>query len=186
MTRPTPTDTNLIEQARRGEQSAFKTLVLRHEQQVRATVIGMLGEVPEAEDVAQEVFIRFYRSLEKFRGEAELSTYLSRIAINLSLTALKKRQKHHLRVAAIDGDWQDLPLEDKAAHPDRHDDQELVQRALSMLEPDFRAVVVLRMIQGYSTQETADMLNIPMGTVGSRLSRAQLQLKEILEKWQTL
>lgn len=186
MTQAIPTDEALIEQARNGEQAAFKALVLRHEQQVRATVLGMMGAVTEAEDVAQEVFIRFYRALSKFRGEAQLSTYLSRIAINLSLTALKKRQKRQLRVAAIDGKWQDLPLEDKASHPDRQDNRQLVQRALEMLDPDFRAVVVLRLMQGYSTKETAEMLNIPMGTVGSRLSRAQVQLKEILEKWETI
>ncbi|GJM31707.1 MAG: RNA polymerase sigma factor [Saprospiraceae bacterium] len=184
VTRPIPTDEVLISQAKNGETGAFRSLVLRHQHQVRATVIGMLGKVVESEDVAQEVFIRFYRSLHKFRGEAQLSTYLTRIAINLSLTELKKRKKRHLSVVAIEGTTWPQPIEDESAHPDRQDNQQLIERALEELDPGFRAVVVLRMLQGYSTQETATLLDIPLGTVASRLSRAQLQLRNILEKWE--
>ncbi len=86
-------DAELVAKAKAGDELAFRQLVERHEQLVRSTVVGMLGAGPDAEDVAQEVFIRFFRSLVNFRGEAKLSTYLCRIAINLSINALKSRQR---------------------------------------------------------------------------------------------
>ncbi|MDH5745133.1 MAG: helix-turn-helix domain-containing protein, partial [Candidatus Aminicenantes bacterium] len=73
----------LVRAAKNGDKNAFKELIKKYEHQVAATVIGMLGNCPEAEDVGQETFIRLYQSLDKFRGEASLGTYLTRIAINL-------------------------------------------------------------------------------------------------------
>lgn len=159
----------------------------RHEQQVRATVLGMLGPVAEADDVAQEVFIRFYRSLDKFRGDAQLTTYLSRIAINLSLNELKRRQRTQKRFLF----WQraDIKIPDPVdihADPERQDRKELVQKALQYIDEDYRAVVVLRMLDGYSVKETAEILHIPMGTVASRLARGLDKLKDVIVKWGVL
>ncbi|MBK7871041.1 MAG: sigma-70 family RNA polymerase sigma factor [Saprospiraceae bacterium] len=95
----TPSDIELVKRAKQGDNAAFRMLVHRHEHQVRSIVIGMLGNTAESDDVAQEVFIRFYRSLGDFRGEAALSTYLSRIAINLSLNEIKRRDTRHKRLA---------------------------------------------------------------------------------------
>lgn len=178
--RLTKSETELIQLAKAGDQLAFRQLVELHQQQVRATVIGMLGPQPEANDVAQEVFIRFYKAMKSFRGEAKLSSYLSRIAINLSLNELKKRKKQQQRFASLTPNGKPLVIADQHQAAEQKDTQDMVQYALSILEPDFRSVVVLRMIDGYSTEETAKILQIPMGTVGSRLSRAQLKLKEIL------
>ena len=88
-----PNDSELVIQAKRGNQLAFRQLVRRHEQQVRSTVLGMIGDVQEVDDIAQEVFIRFYKSIKQFRGDSALGTYLTRIAINLSLNALKKQKR---------------------------------------------------------------------------------------------
>jgi len=174
-------DAALIEQARAGEQAAFAELVRRYEGKVGATVVGMLGNTAEAEDVAQEVFIRFYRSLERYRGEAALGTYLTRIAINCSLTALEKRKRWGwLRGKQVDPSTLDIP--DHDLDPAQRETQQAVQTALLRLPADFRSVVVLRMIEGYSTQETADMLDLPQGTVLSRLARGQKKLREIMEK----
>ncbi len=90
---PHLSDIELIEKTKAGDQRAFGQLVSRHQSRVAATVIGMLGNSPEADDIGQEVFVRFYRSIVSFRGEANLSTYLTRIAINLSLNELKRRKK---------------------------------------------------------------------------------------------
>lgn len=152
----------------------------RYESQVAATVCGMLGRCDEADDVGQETFVRFYGALGKFRGDSGVGTYLTRIAMNLSLNALKRRKKQRERFAPDGSD----KLEDIAdpAGPSREEweQKDAVYKALQKLDPDFRAVVVLRLMDGYSTQETAQALNLPLGTVLSRLSRAQAKLRDIL------
>jgi RNA polymerase sigma-70 factor (ECF subfamily) len=178
-----PADEQLLERARAGEDRAFGIIVDRYEGIVAATVIGMLGAGDDAEDVGQETFIRFQRSLDRFRGESSVATYLTRIAINLSLTALKIRRRWTERFKAPvrlgEGVFD-------SADPER--DRERISRtewvwaAIDTLAPQHRAVVVLRMIDGYSTRETAEILNVPQGTVMSRLARAmgllESQLKE--------
>ncbi len=172
----------LIEKAQKGDHQAFRILVEREMSQVRTTVVGMLGNTPESDDIVQEVFIRFYKSLKAYRGESKLSTYLVRIAINLSINALKKRKQHQQRWMLMENHQEQLmQLEDVAAHPKHQENQELVRWALQQLPTDFRAVIVLRLIDGYSVEETATILQLPHGTVASRLARAQLKLKEILK-----
>lgn len=174
-------DTELLDRTRRGDQTAFGQLVQRYQARVAATVIGMLGPGEDAEDVGQEVFIRFYRSLDQYRGEAALATYLTRIAINLSLNALKRRRRRQ-RWQRLWGDSAVPDLPDPAQDNDRDDDRALLEQGLRRLDPDARAVITLRLIEGYSTQETADLLGIKLGTVLSRLSRAQEKLRQILDK----
>lgn len=173
----------LVERAKNNDRQAFRQLVQRHEQQVRATVMGMLGPVAEADDVAQEVFIRFYKALDNFRGDAQVATYLSRIAINLSLNELKRRQRRQKRFLFWQREDQSLPEPaDENANPSRMENQEVVHKALQYVEEEFRAVIVLRLLEGYSVKETAELLQIPMGTVASRLTRGLDRLKEVLSK----
>jgi len=170
---PTPSDDALVERAREGDTAAFAQLVDRYEAQVAAVVTGMLGPGPDADDVGQETFIRFHRALDQFRGDASVGTYLTRIAINQALKASRRRQRWYDRFLRRD----DAP---PVAEPtgDLSDDVEAAERcaqvhaALQRLDAKHRAVVVLRMLEGYSTRETADLLDIPQGTVMSRLSRA--------------
>lgn len=165
--------------ARDGDHGAFKNLVKRYESQVAATVIGMLGACSEAEDIGQETFIRFYESLHTFRGESDVGTYITRIAINLSLNELKRRKrKTGLFSRKTPDEIADIPDEKRANM--FNEDKEIVQRALQKLDPKFRTVIVLRLMDGYSTAETAEILDIPVGTVLSRLARAQRKLKELL------
>lgn len=138
---------------------------------------GMLGNKADAEDVGQETFIRFYRSVKQYKGDSSLGTYLSRIAINLSLNAIKKRKSQQ---------W--LSYEDRQQTQSRTEDAysksdtaELVSKALEELNPEFRSVVALRLMQGFSTKETAKILELPLGTVLSRLSRAQEKLRKIIK-----
>jgi len=177
------TDSALIDRAQAGDEAGFRTLVERYEPQVAATVVGMLGPGEEADDVGQETFVRFYQALGKFRGEAALGTYLTRIAMNLSLNAIKRRQRQRWRFWSLD-DEQQAPPEPSF---DGRDEQAAAERgatvhaALDQLKPDFRAVVVLRMLEGYSTKETAALLEIAEGTVLSRLSRGMKQLETLLK-----
>lgn len=175
-------DEKLVDATLAGNDNAFKELVRRYESRVAATVIGMLGKCPEAEDVGQETFIRFYKSLKNFRKESTVGTYLTRIAINLSLNELKRRKKRSMFFFQKEGDEQ-FNIPDDSAQTDYSQDREMVQQAIQKLEPQFRSVIVLRLIDGYSTEETAEILNIPLGTVLSRLARAQKKLKELLSPY---
>lgn len=139
----------------------------------------MLGYCPETEDIGQETFIRFYQSLDKFRGEASIGTFLTRIAINLSLNEIKRRQRRRkLFFSNSDEKIEDIPSTD--SNPKNKEMKEIVQMGLQKLEPKLRSIIVLRLIDGYSTKETAKILNLPLGTVLSRLAKAQMKLKEII------
>jgi len=170
---------DLIASALNGDNDAFKEIVKKHESRVAATVIGMLGHCPEAEDIGQETFVRLYQSLHKFRGESSLGTYLTRIAINLSLNEIRRRGRHR-QLYLTDSAQKIDKLADTENHNKQNEISELIQRGLQKLPAKFRSVIVLRLIDGYSTEETAKILNLPVGTVLSRLSRAQMKLKKIL------
>ncbi|MCJ7581549.1 MAG: RNA polymerase sigma factor, partial [Candidatus Aminicenantes bacterium] len=136
-----------------------------------ATVIGMLGHCTEAEDIGQETFVRFYKSLKTFRGDSSISTFLTRIAINLSLNEIKSRQRRRRHISDNSDEGLDN-LPEKAVSQNKNETKEMVNWAIQKLEPKFRSVIVLRLILGYTSQETAKLLKLPIGTVLSRLARA--------------
>ena len=172
------TDQELIKKTQAGDDHAFKELVKRYQQRVAAIVIGMLGDRPEADDVGQETFIRFYDSIKKFRGDSSVGTYLTRIAMNLSLNEIKRRKRRSLFFQRQNEN--DYNISDHTDANSDFENKELMQRALQKLDTNFRSVLVLRLIDGYSTTETAQILKLPIGTVLSRLARAQKKLKELL------
>mgnify|MGYP006280557117 CR=1 FL=1 len=148
---------------------------------VARTVKSMLGDTQQAEDAGQETFIRLYRALKDFRGDSKLGTYIQRIAINQSLNEIRRRKKL-LSLFYHSGDKDELNEIDIVSDSEESRDiKDCVNQAIAKLDPDFRSVVVLRTIQGYSSRETAEILNIPLGTVLSRLSRAKDRLKELLK-----
>ena len=177
-----PTDEELLAGARAGDQRAFRQIIERYEGKVAATVVGMLGSGPDADDVGQETFIRFFKAMDRFRGDSSLGTYLTRIAINQSLKALKRRRSWHERFFSRDDET--LSLEEPGVRDEETievaDRRRIVHRALQRLNPDQRAVAVLRFMEGHSTRDTAAILGIPEGTVMSRLSRATDRLGELL------
>lgn len=183
---PPGSDEALVEKARNGDDAAFRQLVERYEGQVAATVIGILGPGPAADDAGQETFVKFYDALDQFRGEAGVGTYLTRIATNTALDALKKQKRKARRQVSRD-DPDAAPSEQADADTHRavqlSEQDELVHRAIQQLDVKFRSVVVLRMIRGLSTKETAEVLDVPKGTVLSRLYRAKDKLKEILKPY---
>lgn len=172
---------DLLEGVRRGDQAAWRRFVDRYEGVVAATVIGMIGRGPDAEDIGQEVFIRFLKQANSFRGDADVSTYLTRSAINLSLNAIKRRSR--MRRWFLGPPEDSIPAPDEApdAALERRDLSEAVSRAIRRLKPDQRSVVVLRLVRGLPTREAATVLGIPEGTVMSRLKRAQDQLRQDLK-----
>ena len=124
--------------------------------------------------------MRFFRSLRAFRSEASIGTYLTRIAINLSLNEIKRRKHREKLFLPKSGNNILNNIPSKNNLMDNDETREIVQYGITKLKPGLRSVIVLRLIQGYSTQETAKILKVPLGTVLSRLSRAQKKLKDIL------
>lgn len=174
-------DAALLERARLGDAMAFRGLVERYEPVVAAVVIGMLGPGDEADDVGQETFIRFHGALSRFRGDATLRTYLHTIAMNLSRNALKRRRRSMLRLVSRDQTTAipDEPVVD-AYDPESTERVSVVRRAIATLDERQRSVVVLRLLVGLSTHETASVLRVPQGTVMSRLARGMAALQQRL------
>lgn len=158
-------------------------LVERYQGAVAAVTVSYLGLGPDAQDIGQETFIRFYQSLAKFRGDAQVRTYLTRIAINLCYDHLRKRKRHTITsLQELDSDAALPPalVTDDAPQAELRERSERIQKALQTLDNPFREVVTLRMVMGYSTRETAELLKLPEGTVLSRLARALKKLRPIL------
>lgn len=174
-------DPDLVRLSVKGDHKAFGEIIRRYEYMVARTVKGMLGDTQQAEDVGQEVFIRLYRNLENFRGDSKLSTYIQRIAVNQSLNEIRKEKRFLSIFSRSDDSDDDREMNVQPFDNEKERDiKDYVNMAISKLEPSFRSVVILRSVQGYSTKETAEILDMPLGTVLSRLSRAKEQLKEIL------
>jgi RNA polymerase sigma-70 factor (ECF subfamily) len=176
-------DNELVTAALDGDKLAFGEIVTRYQKMVARTVKGMLGDSVYSEDIGQEVFIKLYYSLSDFRGEAKLSTYIQKIAVNLTLNELKRRKRFFSMFSQKgNNEMYEFEVAD-------HDSQgkteasEIVNKALMKMDPKFRIIVTMRMLQGYSTKETSEILDLPLGTVLSRLSRAQEQLKNIIQNF---
>lgn len=176
------TDEQLVDLTLNGDRQAFGEIVERYQTMVARTVKGMLGDAVFAEDIGQDAFVRLYNSLSDFRGEAKLSTYLNRIAVNLTLNEIKRRKRSGGIVGYTETGDYEINYTSDENESDRRDIHEVINKALMMLEPKFRVVVVMRLLEGYSTRETAEVLGLPQGTVLSRLSRAQEQLRMIISK----
>ena len=182
----------LIERCRQGDLTAFDQLVLRHQQEVFAVALRMLSDRDEAQDVAQDVFMRAYRGLGSFRQEAKLSTWL--VSITMNLCRNRRRwwaRRRRVIVASLDepvGDEEgtrEHEVADPAPTPidaaQTRERQRYLVTALDALDEASRRVIVLRDIQGYSYEEIAQVLRCQVGTVKSRLNRARLKLRALLD-----
>ena len=182
----------LIANAQRGDLEAFDALVLRHQPEVFAVAVRMLGDRDEAQDVAQDAFVRAYRSIGAFRGDAKLSTWL--VSITMNLCRNRRRwwaRRRRIIVASLDDpiDTEEGALEREIADPapspasaaERHELQQQLAGALQLLSEGERSIVVLRDIQGHAYEEIAEVLHCRVGTVKSRLSRARLRLRALLD-----
>lgn len=180
-----PSDEELIQKVLRGEAQAFGGLVLRHQVRLFNSILHHSGSREEAEDVLQEAFFQAYGKLGSFRGQSAFFTWLYRIAFNLAITRQRRRRAAHQaeqrheenrEEPAGDVDPSEAPDERLA----REERAVRLHGALARLEEDFRAILVLRDIDGRSYEEIAEILELPPGTVRSRLHRARLQLREQL------
>jgi len=175
-------ENELVTASLNGDKNAFGEIVKRYQGMVARTVKGMLGDSVFSEDIGQEVFIKLYYSLSEFRGEAKLSTYIQKIAVNLTLNEIKRRKRFFTMFSQTgNNEMHEYDVADHSSE-EKNEATEIVGKALKRMDPKFRIIRTTRMMQGYSTTDTSEILDLPLGTVLSRLSRAQGQLKEILKK----
>jgi RNA polymerase sigma-70 factor (ECF subfamily) len=181
------TDEQLVELAVSQDSEAFGLIVRRWERKIFALCFGMLGREDEARDAAQETFIAAYRNLANFRGEAKVSSWLHRIAVNQCLT-VKRRAKTRSEEYLDDEDGSEerifvAPLSNSPARKaEQFERLKLVRTAVSSLPSDLRQVVVMKEFEDMTFQEISETLEIPLSTVKSRLYTAFRQLRMKLER----
>jgi RNA polymerase sigma-70 factor, ECF subfamily len=178
------------------DERAFDALVRAYERRVYALIVRMLGTPAEAQDVAQEVFVQVFRAIDQFRGESRLSTWIFRIAVNLSKNRALYLSRRHAGQGQSNEDAHDLgervPLGAAAkgtaaevARPDQLVEgmqvERIVQAAIAELEDSFRECLLLREVEDMSYEEIAAITSLPAGTVKSRIHRARAQVRLYVE-----
>ena len=171
----------LISRARGGDREAFGALVEQYRDNVYRLAYRMCGNAYDADEAAQEAFVAAWRALPNFRGDAKFSTWLYRLTTNAAIDVMR-REKRHQTV----GDGEMVDLADDADSPqervERTEQQEAVQKALATLSEEYREVLLLRYMEELDYAEIADVLQLPSGTVKSRINRAKAALKTALLK----
>lgn len=168
-----PRDEELVRRFLEGDREAFAPLVERHEQKIYNLALRMLGRPEDARDATQDAFLTALRRLNTFRGEAAFSTWLHRVAVNACYDAMRKRRRQPM--LELDPELQ----EPNIAGPDTTAgvaDAIDVRRALTLVPEDYRAVLILHDVQDLAYEEIASILDVPLGTVKSRLHRARISL----------
>ena len=188
---PVSDELKLVRAAKDGDVSAFEQLVKRYDRNVFRIANHITHSREDAEDVVQEAFLKAYSNLEKFQEQSKFYTWLVRIAVNEALMKLRKRRPE--RFVSLDEDVKteddSLPREvaDWSPNPEQLYNQEelrdILSRTIQGLPPTFRTVFVLRDVEGLSTEETAEALELSVPAVKSRLLRARLQLRERLNRY---
>jgi RNA polymerase sigma-70 factor (ECF subfamily) len=181
------TDEQLVELAVSGDREAFGEIVRRWERKIFALCFGMLGREDDARDAAQETFISAYRSLSGFRGDAKVSSWLHRIAVNQCLTFKRRaRTRSEEYLDSEDGSEERIFIAPLHNSPSRQAEQverlRLVRTAVSSLPTDLRQVIVMKEFEEMTFQEISDTLELPLSTVKSRVYTALKQLRMKLER----
>ena len=181
-------DDRLIADCLKGQTAAFGELVHRYQDRLFNTVFRLVDSAEDAQDVVQEAFLHAYQSLDRFKGESQFFTWLYRIAVN-SAISLKRKQRIVVSLH-VDREGQGRVPEphdvSELSQPDlaleRADEERRIQAALNRLSPEHRAVLILKDLEDQKYETMAEILQVPIGTIRSRLHRARLELREVLEK----
>lgn len=184
----TERDETLAFEAQQGNMQAFAVLVDRHKGRVYRTLFQVVGDDQDAQDLAQEVFLKVYRNLSGYRGDAAFTTWLHRLTLNLAFDWLRARKRRPLQVPlSPPGDQEDRPVLELASPEEgpeetalREDRRRQLREAISELPPDYREVVILHHIHHLSYQQIADRIGAPVRTIETRLYRARNMLKKVL------
>ena len=176
---------SMIERASGGDPEAFNRLMEVHERRMYAVAPRMCANREDAQDCLQEAMLRVYRAIGSFKGESSFSTWLYRITMNTCLDELRRRKNKQSTSLddLLDEGW--APSDDRSS-PEKHavrvETARALQQTIQELPEDMRAAVVLRDIQGYSYEEIAQILDINVGTIKSRISRGREKLREKLRQ----
>lgn len=181
------TDAELVASARAGSQDAFRDLVVRFERPVYSLIVRMVQDPATAEDLAQEAFVKAYRSLHLYDASRKLSSWLFKIAHNTTIDFLRKNAPDTVSLEAPDdGDGRgglaavlsDDSVENPAAAAERRDMARSLERAIARLRPEYREAVVMFYLEGASYQEICEITGLPLGTVKTNLHRARKELAQ--------
>jgi RNA polymerase sigma-70 factor (ECF subfamily) len=188
---PVSDELSLVQAAKKGDVSAFGELVKRYDRNVFRIALHITQNREDAEDVVQDAFLKAYENLEQFQGQSKFYTWLVRIAVNEALMKLRRRRPE--RMVSLDQEVQteedSMPREvaDWSPNPEQLYNQselrDILGKTIQGLPPSFRTVFVLRDVEGLSTEETAQALELSVPAVKSRLLRARLQLRERLNRY---
>lgn len=176
-------DAQLIDEALAGASAAFGQLVVKYQDRLYNTVAHVLGSADEAQDVVQDAFVQAFLKLESFERESAFYTWLYRIAFNLAVTR-RRREKPTLSVDQAreqTGEEPQSRCSSPAARLEQQERARQVQAALATLTEEHRTILVLREIDGCCYETIAEILELPVGTVRSRLHRARMQLRDQLK-----
>ena len=192
--RPNPadlSDSDLATRIAEGDRTAFEVLMRRHNRALYRAARAILKDDAEAEDAVQDAWLDAWHAMARFRGESKLSTWLTRIAVNVALARRRKRLRT-AEILRIDGEIDLDRIDDEDANPSaperpdaaasRAEARALIERAVDALPDAFRAVFVMRAIEEMSVEETAQALDLPEATVRTRFFRARGQLRESLAR----
>lgn len=174
---PAIDDATLLAQVAAGDHSSFAILMQRHQDRVFSVCLRLMGSRHSALDATQETFTTLFRKADQYQGTAAVSTWLYRITVNTCYDLLRKERRRPTEAMPDYLDPADPMGDNPFTSADLRPD---IERALGTLSPDFRAVVVLSDIEGYSLPDVAEALELPVGTVKSRLFRARRQLASVL------
>jgi RNA polymerase sigma-70 factor (ECF subfamily) len=182
----------LLRRLRERDERAFRELVAEHRDRIYSITFRMLGNRAEAEDVAQEVFITVFKTIESFRGDSKLSTWMFRVAVNHCKNRIKYLSRRHEREHDEVDETLDattmaaVTVPNPAPRPDRQVEgaqiEKLMQEAIAELDEDHRVLVILRDVEDLSIEEICEITGLPDGTVKSRLHRARLALRKKLQR----
>lgn len=180
-------ESKLLERAIQGDVESFEALIKSYNRYAYNIAYRMMGNEEDAKDMSQEALIKAFKSIKQFKMEANFSTWLYRIVINTCKDELRKRKEHTISLDETfeSGTGLKNDISDVAGDPiiiyEKLELKEKVEAALNKLSEDGKSVVVLKDIMGYSYDEIGEILQIPIGTVRSRLNRSRNTLKEILK-----
>jgi len=183
------TDEQLVERALTGDPEAFGEVVRRWERKIFALTYGILGAAEDARDATQETFIAAFRNLQNFRGDAKVSSWLHRIAVNQCITRQRRaRVRSETGIEdEVEATGESFLATTEHRSPSRETERrqrtEAVRKAVATLPPELREVVVMKEFEDLTFQEIADSLQIPLSTVKSRLYTALKQLRMRLERF---
>ena len=184
---PSLDDHRLVEACRAGQSEAFGALVQRYQERLYQTLLHLCGSSEDAKDVLQDTFLRAYEKLEQFHGDSSFYTWVYRIGVNVALSGHRRRRSRPtvrgFTENALDRreDAADESADADPTYPlERAEREQIVEAALNQLGPEHRAVVILKDFDGRRYEEIAAILNVPIGTVRSRLHRARCELRDRL------